>query len=218
MQALGYIFTALVSLVLGGLIRSWYAYSEAKGKNLATKEDLNDLKEQTAMLAQTTKEIESKIEDQVWNRQRHWELKRDTLLEALECAAEVDSMIIRVDSLAKVLSEVPEDSDKISIKLHMTRKLNEALDALSDSDNKLLRAYMKSSVIAGEKVRNSFNIALTVLRGLSVKVAEESAIEQYSAHRRDVRIALDNLVSAIRTELVPTSQSIESLAAQDPVH
>ncbi len=71
-----------VSLVLALIVGAFLpAYFKKKGENLATKEDFSELKAQTAALAQTTKEIESKIDDQVWNRQRHWELKRDALLE-----------------------------------------------------------------------------------------------------------------------------------------
>src|SRR5665213_1700042 len=66
------------------------AYLDKKAENLATKEDFRDLKIQTAELRQTTKEIEAKIDDQLWNRQRQWELKRDIVLELVKVMKEFE--------------------------------------------------------------------------------------------------------------------------------
>jgi hypothetical protein len=62
MEKLGWILLVALTSWLGSFIGS---YSKKKGENLATKEDFRELKAQTAELRQATKEIESKIEDQV---------------------------------------------------------------------------------------------------------------------------------------------------------
>ena len=57
---------------------------QEKGENLATHEDIDKLVEQVSAVTKTTKEIEAKISDEVWDRQRKWELKRDVLLDAMK--------------------------------------------------------------------------------------------------------------------------------------
>ena len=60
---------------VGSFGGAWFgAYFRKKGENYATREDVGEL-------TKITKEIEARITDEVWNRQRLWEFKRDVLLE-----------------------------------------------------------------------------------------------------------------------------------------
>lgn len=72
--------SVVVSLVLGSFLPSYF---KKKGENLATKEDI-------AELTKAAKEIEAKIDEGVWGRQRHWELKREVLLEVTRSIGEMD--------------------------------------------------------------------------------------------------------------------------------
>ena len=71
----------LLNAALVGVGLYLSAYPKKKAESLATKEEFEDLLKQTAELTRTTKEIEAKISDEVWNRQRRWELKRDVLFD-----------------------------------------------------------------------------------------------------------------------------------------
>lgn len=83
----------VLSFIAAGVGAYVGSYLKKRGENLATKDDFDDLKEQTRQLTQATKEIEARISDQLWNRQRRWELKRDTLLEATKRLTEVNDAI-----------------------------------------------------------------------------------------------------------------------------
>ena len=74
-------FLSFLTAGVGAYIGS---YLKKRAENLATKDDFDDLKSQTAALTQTTKEIEAKIDDQVWDRQRQWELTRDGAIKLIE--------------------------------------------------------------------------------------------------------------------------------------
>jgi hypothetical protein len=82
----------ILILLLYVLLLGWGIYFKSyltkKADNLATKEDFKDLKQQTSELRQATKEIEAKIDDQMWNRQRQWELKRDILVDVIKAMGE----------------------------------------------------------------------------------------------------------------------------------
>jgi hypothetical protein len=49
------------------------SYAAKKGENLATKEDI-------AQLTKIVEGIKAKISDEVWDRQKQWELKRDAVI------------------------------------------------------------------------------------------------------------------------------------------
>jgi hypothetical protein len=98
MWIITHVLAATLGLIAGFFVKSLTAYSEEKGKNLATKEDFNDLKEQTRELTHATKEIEAKIDDQVWNRQRQWEMKKEIFIEATRVVAKADETLARTIS------------------------------------------------------------------------------------------------------------------------
>jgi hypothetical protein len=87
-----FVAIALASLALIGtcFVGFFRSYHSEKGKNLATKEDI-------AELTQKAKEIEAKIEDRMWDRQRQWELKRDVVFDVIRAigrfGASMDKLI-----------------------------------------------------------------------------------------------------------------------------
>jgi hypothetical protein len=74
------------------------AYMQKKGENLATHEDINKLVDQVKVVTQTTKEIESKISGELWDKQKHWEMKRDVVFEMSKKMSAVDDALTSVYS------------------------------------------------------------------------------------------------------------------------
>ncbi len=60
------------------------AYAGEKGKNLARKEDLNEIVAEVRAVAIAQKEIEAKISGELWNNQMIWHQKRDFYIELLQ--------------------------------------------------------------------------------------------------------------------------------------
>jgi hypothetical protein len=85
-----------LSILVGAFVGYLAGYMKKKGENLATKEDLDDLVKQVSAVTQATRAIEAKITDQVWNRQRHWEMKRDSLFAVLQALGRVDDALVGV--------------------------------------------------------------------------------------------------------------------------
>jgi hypothetical protein len=74
----------LVMMIAGGIGAYIGAYLKRKGENFATKEDFNSIVDQMKEMTLATKTIEARISDDVWNRQKHWEMKRDALFAVAE--------------------------------------------------------------------------------------------------------------------------------------
>jgi hypothetical protein len=75
-----------MGLAITTVVGSWGAsflgaYLKKKGENLATQEDIKNLITQVSAVTTATKEIESKITGDLWDRQKRWELKREALFE-----------------------------------------------------------------------------------------------------------------------------------------
>ena len=77
---------------LGGYLG---AYLKKKGENLATHEDLEKLVHQIRATTEATKAIEARISDEMWNRQRQWEMKKEVFVEATRTIAKADAVLAR---------------------------------------------------------------------------------------------------------------------------
>lgn len=98
--------------MFGGWIGSFLgAYLKKKGENLATHEDVDKLVEQIKAISQATKIIESNISDKSWDRQRHWELKRDAVFAVMQALGKADETLYFV-SVAIVEGRKAEDPNK----------------------------------------------------------------------------------------------------------
>lgn len=85
---------------LGSAFGAYLAsYLKQKGKNLATHEDIGKLVDQVSAVTRTTKEIEEKISDEYWNRQKRWELKRDLLIEMLKKTATLQDALQKLHAV-----------------------------------------------------------------------------------------------------------------------
>src|ERR1700739_889785 len=90
------VFLANASLVGAGIYLS--AYLKRKAEGLATKEEFEDLKKQTAELTRTTKEIEAEVSTGIWDRQKRWEMKREVLFDAAKHVAKIETALSNLNS------------------------------------------------------------------------------------------------------------------------
>ena len=74
---LSIVILLLQALILG-FWKPWLgAYGKEKGKNIARKEDLDEILTEVRGVTRAQKEIESELKEGIWNRQMRWNQKRD---------------------------------------------------------------------------------------------------------------------------------------------
>ena len=83
----------LAGLFSGDFLAS---YMKKKGENLATKEDIQEIASQTAIITQATKQIEARISIGVWSQQQRWDVQKTTLLESLKELATAETLLYRL--------------------------------------------------------------------------------------------------------------------------
>jgi hypothetical protein len=88
------LFVSFVFGAAGGGAGAYFgSYPRRKGENVATHEDINKPVGQVAAVTKATKENEAKISTEVWDRQKHWEIKKEAVFEVLKAAGALHSTI-----------------------------------------------------------------------------------------------------------------------------
>jgi hypothetical protein len=197
-----------LTTLTGAFVGSYLAgYLKKKGENLATYEDFKDLKEQTRQLTQTTKEIEAKIDDQVWNRQRQWEVKRDILIEFARSISDFEQAVLQLST--KV--------EKRSNSLYEAELFSKALAGWNESSNKFERDSFVVDLVVSLRTQFALKELSHLLRNATNDILQTEKPETYSNHHKNILWKLETIKGFIREELgittTPTSQSNGSSAS-----
>jgi len=105
-----YVIVPIIAFVGGWLGSFLGAYLKKKGENLATREDIDGLVEQVRAVTRATKEIEAKISDEVWGRQRVWEMKRDAFFALIKAESTAFDAILILESAYATAKNFPPES------------------------------------------------------------------------------------------------------------
>jgi hypothetical protein len=194
-DVLGSILNVVLFYLLTGFVAglgAYYgSYLKKKGENTATHEDIEKLVDQVTAVTHATKEIEARISNEVWDRQRQWELKKELLMKALANLANLQANVIASGSLN--VNPPPEYVDD-----HFVRKLREKRDELSAGYVDSLLDFFKANVLA------SFCCGLEVLRAFqkaTVEIMQASENRDYMARTSQISAAMSEVVKAVRAEL-----------------
>lgn len=193
---MSYFFIAVMSLI-GGWIGSFLgAYLKKKGENLATHEDVDKLVAQVAAVTQTTKEIESKISSEVWNRQKRWELKREVLFEGVQRLSDSEDALSSLHAVFQVEHNDPEGENVPSWYEEKSERLKRWRDASAEFDE----TRVKVSIACGmETVRTfyEFGSLMNVTSGALIK----NGAEAYAKSQPDIAKKSFAVMAAVRKEL-----------------
>ncbi|HWA96500.1 MAG TPA: hypothetical protein VG844_18020 [Terracidiphilus sp.] len=207
----------VVLLVLANvLVIAWGAYFRSylkrKGENLATKEDFKELKRQTAELTQTTKEIETKIEDQAWNRQRQWELKRDALIEGSRAASDLMSAVMKVNAAFAI----EEKKDDLAFGTQLANHQTEAMQFLNKASYDFQRTIVLVSVVSGLETQTAFVAMEKILKTTASKIVDGDT-EVFKKTMPLVKKAATAITNVIRKELNLPKLDVDAEVSWPPV-
>jgi hypothetical protein len=211
LTALNIVLLVLNAAFLGvGIYLS--SYLKTKAKNLATREDFEGLRQQTASLTQTTREIEAKISSEVWDRQKHWELKREVLFEMGRQINTAVDTLKRLDNLLQTKTKNPKADQSVwdQMKIVENEKWFEISNLLSES-------HLFVGVSCGPKAIEALEGFLYIIRTMVGNIYKGDT-NCFRANAGKLNDAQEQIRTAIREELRfnITSQSTESSVAPTP--
>jgi hypothetical protein len=200
---------ALLSAIVGWIGGYFGAYAKKKGENLATKEDFNDLKTQTADLTRVAEEIKDKISFDTWDRQKRWELKQSVLFEATRRITEVDDSLMSLDSTIKIGPQFGHNQTWEESKAKKLKRWDKAISALDET-----RFFL--AVVCGKETINAVDDYATLATQIAAAFKDDAEAYAKQAKELTRRMLVSRL--AIRKELgfesLPMYQSIG--ASQGP--
>jgi hypothetical protein len=91
-------------------------------------------------VTKTTKEIEAKISNEVWDRQKHWEFKKEAVFDVLKALGSLHSAVSELHSAYK---SIPQETT-VDAQLRL-----EAYEKYKDIYNEFTRASVVAGVVCG---------------------------------------------------------------------
>jgi hypothetical protein len=211
---LGTFLTAAGGFIGGYLGPYWSKSQEIR----ALKDNFGEVKRQTEDTTKSVKKIEAAITGEEWNRQKHWEIKRDILFEtARKAAAEIEALqhlfaIYRTEGIIEKDGGPP----RLDERLRIGDKWNEATAALegmhlvvtASCRKEMMKAvgefgiYMREAADRIIQTKpDSFSAIAEALvpksMGLAMAIRDELQIDKWSASRSNVAIPQPNESPAI---------------------
>jgi len=192
------------------------AYLKEKAKNFATREDFEGLKKQTQELTNATKEIEAKIEDQVWNRQRQWEMKRDALVKGIQALERADEALMNLGTASS-----PEGRELMAGEAEWQVLKAERAAACNEAINGFDHERILIDLVCGTQCREIFRGASKAIRAGVTDLLRGKA-NSYGEVTPEVHRYLVTAYRVAREEVGVdgepiTPQSSEASAASTPV-
>jgi hypothetical protein len=188
------------------------SYLKKKGENLATHEDIDQLVDQVRAVTTATKQIEAKISDEVWNKQRLWELKRDGVYSVMQALGLADGAICELANGLRVQkkSDHAQAFDKV-----ITARWLKAYERIEDFEKKRALAL----IVCGGQMTDTLLAVREELRTIAQELVEER-LDAYERHGTTLKKLIAKAFAHAQKELgVPgaTPQSNVSPQIQDRI-
>ena len=176
----------LVGLIVAPLLTS---YMSERGKNLATKQDVEAIVEQVQRVTAATEEIKTELAGGLWLRQKRWDLRREiysqllTSLDALLYALkDGDAVAAKLNERGPVQAEAQKTHDDAR------RRVDDAFNRVSSAKAVGQMLLIPEAVTALETLRDDWAAVIDAgeTRGGLVRVAETALVKLREIARRDL--------------------------------
>ncbi|WP_320151113.1 hypothetical protein [uncultured Tolumonas sp.] len=183
----------IIVCALSGFFGAFFSsYIKQKGKNFATKEDFNDLKSQTADLAEVTEAVKTEIASNSWKASKKWELQYKIYIEVLEALSTWRMSIQKIidesfESDGNLKSSVNREKIE-SIVINVQKAFDnlariEAISeiALSSEQSESIRTIKQTATIGSSKLdgREAFDLVITQIKTLESQLAKTAKAQLF---------------------------------------
>jgi len=205
-----------ITALMAGFGAYFGSYFRKKGENLATHEDIGKLVDQVRAVTMTAKEIEANISDRSWNRQKHWEMKREAIFSVMASLGRADEALHTFALAAKALNESKEPG---FLRGAVQEARNESYREIEDFDMKRALAL----IVCGKEMNDTLMSLKLDLRLIASQLREGKG-DAYDKLRTKLQRDFAQAYAFARRELgvrgekqdIATPQSNESSATPSP--
>ena len=184
-------FYSLLAFVVGLFSRSFLP-NDMQGKNVATKEDLQELARQTEILAQTTKEIEARISIGVWSQEQRWDIQKTALLESLKELSTAETFLVR---LVQTFADTKDHPPGWEIR----RK--EANEKYAKEINNFWRTQLAIEIVCGREIGSHFQEIDSIFDRVRKRLKQGEFDDIWNTQYPDLLVAKRQLGETVRSRL-----------------
>jgi hypothetical protein len=179
---LGVAIASLIGAFLGAFIKRI-------GEDFAAQQSIQKL---TA----TVENIKAAISDDVWDRQKQWEMKRDAVLEAIRAHADLEAALVNLNScLSGCLSvSAKEHADKTAA------DLSAAVKGFRSSRTSFMRAYHIADMAVGGQFSNTMSEYFRLTGAVSTDMTHSRSVLD-STKSKELALSGKNVILSARQAL-----------------
>ena len=169
------------------------AYLNKKAEHLATHEDINKLVDQVQAVTTVTEQIKARISNEIWDRQKQWELKREMIIDMGKAISEMEEAMLRVKSALQVREE-PETNEWM-------KGFYAATKAFRDATVSFDQARMLVDIVCSDnaaKLVHDYSISASTVCS---KMAKTKNVKVYDDAFRELSLKYLAVIRALRHEL-----------------
>ena len=183
---------ALIPFVTAGAGAYFGSYLKTKGENLATHEDIQKVVDEVRAVTTVTKEIEAKISNDVWDRQKRWELKREILFEATKRLADLEDSLLGLHAMTEVEAKEPKGDD-----VTWTALKNERLQRWRSATTSFDETRQFVEIVCAKETAKVIDKVGTLANVIGGKIISEQSIVTY----KTTQLEREKLYLAARTAI-----------------
>jgi hypothetical protein len=186
-------FYSILAFVVG--LFSWSflpSYMREKGKNLATKEDIQELARQTEILTQTTKEIEARISISVWSKEQRWDIQKTALLDSLKELATAETFLVRLVQTFVDTKDHPQGWEP---------RRKEANEKYAERINNFWRTQLAIEIVCGREIGSHFQEVDTIFDRVRKSLKQGEFDDIWNTHYPELLVAKRQLGETVRRRL-----------------
>ncbi len=188
-QFLGWIAAFVCAVLLGNVFRPFFnSYAAKKGENLATKEDI-------AQLTNIAEGIRAKISDEVWDRQKQWEMRRDVVFEVMRSLGELQNALL---NLSNVYSLPAPEQEQLRAKVLKER--NEARDRWDLCNDKFDGMGFLVDMVVGNELGKALLECVIEMASVADKVLDGDT-EVFVSSQQSISQKVNAINTSARKEL-----------------
>ena len=192
------LLTIILSLISAGGGAYLGSYLKKKGENLATHEDIDKLVDQVAAVTVATKTIESKISNDVWERQRKWDLKREALFELMKAITTLANALGKFDATFRALRDIaPHEPQNADL---WAKRRSEAIASYNSANTEFENATMLAYLTCGSEISKVID-TMKLMNDESLRQLLKGDFTSYDKNLPKSFVALNELKREIRKEL-----------------
>jgi cytochrome c5 len=183
-------------LIVGAALAAYFgAYFKRRGEDKAIKEGFAELLRQSAETTKATKAIEAKISDEVWDRQKRWEMKRDLMFETTKRMSVVKDKLISLCNAFDIAAQAenPVTAEVLGTKKKAAQEFNEAMNALEQNAGLI-------DLVCNESVKDTTFQACHFMRLCSAEIMN-GRTDVFRRSTKGLGDALDTAINAMRAEM-----------------